>query len=246
MSFVILLDKESLGINLKSCLGGYGAYVDLIDENQVEEKRNILVGDLLREVNGINVSLFSVAEVYSVLRQTRRPLSITFWRPVAKTSKDLSLSQVVSDLRNTSWIKRQQKIIGASTNNFETLKVFTSFALAREWLNFLLVDSSFESSFRAQPKLLHEIMTEPSLVPYLELCDGNLFDVCIVALRQYISDVQRTSVFESLCNTFLQPDSHTRYQAYFIRQPEFVIIPFSTVLKNSLGLLSFATVLSSR
>lgn len=248
MNIVILLDKESLGINMKSCLGGYGAYVDLVNENRSNENRDIRVGDLLKEVNSIDVSLFSVAEIYSVLRQAIRPLSIRFWRPEHSASHESSVSQVVCDLRNTSWIKKQQKLISASTNYFELLTIWSRFSLARDWLNLILLDNSFESAFRQLPTLLQQVSTEPSLVPYLNSYDDNmptLHDACRCGLRQFMEDVHRTSAFESVANTFLQSDSHARYQAYFIRQPIFYLVPFSSVLKSSSGLLSFASVLSS-
>ncbi len=95
-----------LGINLKSCLNGCGAYVDSFYDNtsSLARKKGLHIGDIIVDLNHKNITMMGLEEIKSLLVQYRgQTLSMTIHRP---SPTEATPSQVMNDLRNRLYIKR--------------------------------------------------------------------------------------------------------------------------------------------
>lgn len=95
-----------LGINLKSCLNGLGAYVDSFYDNtsSLARKKGLHIGDVIVDLNYKNITMMGLEEIKSLLVQYRgQTLFMTIHRP---SPTETTPSQALNDLRNRLFIKR--------------------------------------------------------------------------------------------------------------------------------------------
>jgi hypothetical protein len=113
----LMLFGGPIGINLKSCLGGKGAYVDSFYK---EPFGGVKIGDILWQINETPLNEISIEEIRQMVKNATGPMKLMFksFPPLISCddsdSNDIGMKQrlecatlqLLHDLRGRSWIKR--------------------------------------------------------------------------------------------------------------------------------------------
>jgi hypothetical protein len=136
-SFQVTFATGPLGINLKSCLSGYGAYIDsFYSPNQCDqsssmaEQKGLMIGDILLRVDEVNIELMELDEIQKLLLKLRlSPLTLTIRRLCDHGQSNLA--NVILDVRNRIWIK---KFLREDRKSLPITKLYDEFIKVTELL----------------------------------------------------------------------------------------------------------------
>lgn len=138
----LLLFGGPIGINLKSCLGGKGAYVDSFYK---EPFGGVKIGDILWQINGTQLDNVSIEEIRQIVKIATGPVKLVFksFPPLIlredtepsdqiddnhiKNRLDHASLQLLHDLRGRSWIKRIVK-----HSYFEASQIYQKYSVLYE------------------------------------------------------------------------------------------------------------------
>jgi hypothetical protein len=103
---IVTLSQPPLGINLRSCFGQQGTYVDSFYRTkdgeyfEVEKSKSVQVGDILWCVNDIDVHNRSLEEIRKILLTVSFPLKLSFHHPSPPPNHE----DILNNLNNRTWI----------------------------------------------------------------------------------------------------------------------------------------------
>lgn len=147
----LVLFGGPLGINLKSCLGNQGAYIDSFYKTAYA---GVNVGDLLCSINEKDVRTMRIEEIRWLIKNSKQPISLKFqsvfdyWPKNTAEGSNLPIETIklILDQRFRSWTKRLLKEYALQQQSVDgTLPVTSSESnptLMEKWKYFVLLHDS--------------------------------------------------------------------------------------------------------
>lgn len=104
---IVTLSQPPLGINLRSCFGQQGAYVDSFyrandgEYFEAQKSKAIQIGDIIWSINNIDVHHRTLEDIRKILLTISFPLTLIFHHP---KSAELNCDEILNNLNNRTWI----------------------------------------------------------------------------------------------------------------------------------------------
>lgn len=253
MEIHVCLDGSPLGVNLRSCHGGRGNYVDCYNGDIREELVELMLGDFLVAVNSVDVSTFSLEGVYSLIHRCPFPINLVFQRRRGALTHP-SVSATASPAKfcfsallvKYSWVKKLLKYEarrkGVYTSRPETLALWNKYFTASCWLHELMASQEPPLGFtlghlnRLESCLCIESPTDKQIDLY------HRFQRVRETVGAFLHAQTIQDLVENVLLRFQRSDFFNRMSAYYHQVPRFVHIPISVLLSTSVGILTLSAI----
>jgi hypothetical protein len=268
MEFVpitIVWEDSPLGIQLKTCVGGKGAYIDSLEIfSPIEAPSPLRIGDLLSKIGSDIVEEYSIQSIFQKLQNVERPVSLTFLRfqlststlsPTSSTPTIQSLDELTWDFRNYLWFKKYLKAKYPENTLALTRRIalWNKLCSCRTWLKCLesllfLTNENIPMTLLTRIEQFLQMSTKKQTSPYIRHPIGYVpysttssADTMCTSLKICLK--QCVESLESNLFDFLQSDMFHRMNSFYIRQYQFIYYSVADLLLSESGRLVLYSIL---
>jgi hypothetical protein len=242
--YVVLEGSSSLGVSLRSRIGGKGCYIDSFLEENGERSgiaaTNVRIGDALISINDDDIQDQTIEVIYHKVQSLSFPLRLHFQRHPGPLLEDIL--KEISSIRVLcyySWIKRYIKY--SSSDYHSTLAMWVRIFQVTTWMETIFAEETVPTTITHSQ--LHRIACALIILVPASMSLPDTYALLRHTMQNYLQSLTVRDFLTQLLEAFYSSRDFSRMIAFNPSVTRWKYFSISTMLRSAAGVLALCAAL---